>query len=109
VRSSLVASCYLPKTRIGHFGQFGLLACAHPGAAGRLLVEQAHFAKKLPLIEIREHHFVAIFVFDHDFDRARNDVVQNVRQIAGVDDHGLGRDCPDPAVAQETIDRWDIA
>ena len=29
--------------------------------------------------------------------------------LAGVNDHGLGRDCPDSAVAQETIDRWDIA
>ncbi len=60
----------LPKTRIGHFGELGLLAGAHPGAARRLFVEQAHFPEKLALVEIGEHHFVAVFVLDHDFDRA---------------------------------------
>ena len=86
-----------------------MLPGAHPGAAGGLLVEQAHFPEELAFVEIRQHHLVAVFVLDHDFDGAGDDVVQNIRQIAGMDDHGLGRDCPDPAVAQETIDRWDIA
>ena len=80
-----------------------------PSAACRLFVEQAHFAEELPLVQIGKHHLIAIFILDHDFDRAADDVVENVGQVAGVDDHGLGRDCPDPAVAQETIDRWDIA
>jgi hypothetical protein len=26
-----------------------------------------------------------------------------------MNDHGLGGDCPNAAVAQEAIDRWDIA
>ncbi len=99
----------LPEARIGHFGEFGLLTGAHPGAAGGLLVEQAHFAEKLPLVQVGEHHLIAVFVLDHDFDRAGNDVVENVRQITRVDDDRLGRDCPDTAVAQETIDRRDIA
>jgi hypothetical protein len=99
----------LPKARISHFCELGLLARAHPGAARRLFVEQAHFPEKLALVQVSEHHFVAVFVLDHDFDGTADDVVENVRQVPCMDDYRLGRDCPDSAVAQETIDRWDIA
>ena len=60
----------LPKARIGHFGKLGLLAGAHPGAAGRLFVEQSHFAEELAFVEVGEHHLVAVLVLDHDLDRA---------------------------------------
>ena len=100
---------YLPESRVGHFRELGLLAGANPGASRRLFVEQPHFAEELALVEVCQHHLVAVLILDHDLDRARDDVVEDVGQIARVDDDGLGRDCPDSAVAQETIDRGDIA
>jgi len=69
----------LAESRIGHLGQLGLLPCANPGAAGRLLVEQSHLAEELSLVQVCQHHFVAVLILDHDLDRARNDVVEDVR------------------------------
>jgi len=53
--------------------------------------------------------YTSILVLDHHLDRAADDVVEDVRQIAGVNDHGLGRDGPDPAIAQKAIDRRNVA
>src|SRR6185503_17130387 len=68
----------LAKTRIRHFGDLALRASAHPSAALRLLVEQPHLAEELTFVEIGEDHFVAVFVLDHHFDGAVDDVVENV-------------------------------
>src|SRR5450755_1938229 len=99
----------LPEARIGHFGKLSLLACAYPGAAGRLFVEQPHLAKELALIEVGQHHFVAVLILDHYFDRTTDDVVKNVGQVPGMNDDCFRRYGPYPAVAQETIDCRDIA
>ena len=99
----------LAEAGIGHFREFALLARAHPGAARRLFVEQAHLAEELTLVEVGEHHLVAFLVLDHHFDRAADDVVQDVGQVAGVDDDRLGGHRANPAVAQEPVDRRNIA
>ena len=75
----------LAEARIGHFRELAVVARAHPGAAQRRLVEQAHLAEELTLVEVGEHHLVAFLVFDHHFDRAADDVVEDVGQIARVD------------------------
>jgi len=77
VRSRRVANCVanskikpglsaaiLAKARIGHFGQFRLLARAYPRAARRLFIEQAHLAEELALVQIRQNHFVPSSVLD---------------------------------------------
>jgi hypothetical protein len=68
----------LTKARIRHFRDFALRARTHPGAALRLLVEQSHLAEELTLVEVGQYHFVAVFVFDHDFDGTVDDVVEHV-------------------------------
>ncbi len=79
----------LPEARIGHLGKFAGIAGADPGAAGRRLVKEAHLAEELPFVEVGEHHLVAFLVLDHHLDRAVDDVVQHIGQVARVDDHGL--------------------
>jgi hypothetical protein len=81
----------LPEARVGHFGELALVARAHPGAARGLFVEQAHLAEELALVEVGEHHLVAFLVLDHHLDRAADDVVEDVGQVAGVDDDRLRR------------------
>ena len=122
VRSRRVASCVasskiearalggdLAEARIGHFRELALVARAHPGAARRLLVEQAHLAEELTLVEVGEHHLVAFLVLDHHFDRAADDVVEDVGQIARVDHDRLGRHRANAAIAQKSVDRRNIA
>ncbi len=94
----------LAEAGVGHFRELALLAGAHPGTAGGLFVEQAHLAEELALVEVRQHHLVAFLVLDHDFDRAVHDVVEDVGQVAGVDDDRLRRHGADSAVAQEPVD-----
>jgi len=99
----------LPEARVRHLGELALVAGAHPGAAGGLLVEQAHLAEELPAVQVGQHHFVAFLILDHHFHRTADDVVEDVRQVAGVDDDGLGGDRADAAVTQEPVDRGDLA
>ena len=77
----------LAKSRIGHLGDFALGAGPNPGAACRLFVEQAHLTEELSFVQVSQDHLIAIFVLDHDFDRAVDDVIQNIGQIAGVNHH----------------------
>jgi hypothetical protein len=70
--------CDLPKARIRHLGDLALGASAHPGAALRLFIEQPHLAEELTFVQIGEDHLVAVFVLDHHFDGAVDDVVENV-------------------------------
>ena len=93
----------LPKTRIRHLGNFALRASSYPGTASWLLIEQTHFTEELPFVQVGKHHFVAVFVFDHDFDRTIDDVIQDVRQIAGVNHDRLGRDGTHTAIAQKSV------
>ena len=79
----------LAEARIGHFRELAVVARAHPGAAQWLFVEQAHLAEELTLVEVGKHHFVAFLVLDHHFNRAADDVVEDVGQIARVDHHRL--------------------
>ena len=95
----------LAEPRVSHFGDLTLCSCAHPRAARGLLVEQAHLAEELTLIQIGQYHFVAVFVLDHDFDRAFDDVVQDVRQITGMNHHGFRWNSPYTAITQEAINR----
>src|SRR2546430_1004477 len=88
---------------------FRSVARADPGAARRLLVEQAHLAEELPAVEVGQHHFVAFLVLDHHFYRTADDVVEDVRQVAGVNDDGLGGHRADAAVTQEPVDRRNLA
>ena len=99
----------LPETRVGHLGELALRAGAHPGAALRLVVEETHLAEELALVEVGQHHFVAFLVLDQDLHRALDDVVQDVRYVARVDEHGLGWNRADAAIAQEPIDRRNVA
>src|SRR5438105_4682851 len=99
----------LAETRISHLGELALIARADPGAARRLLVEQAHLAEELPEVEVGQHQLVAFLVLDHHFHRAADDVVEHVGQVAGVYDHGLGRHRADAAIAQEPVDRRNLA
>jgi hypothetical protein len=89
----------LPESRIGHFRDLAFGARAYPSAARGLLVEQAHLAEELALVEIGKHHLVAVLVLDHDLDRAIDDVVENVGQVTRMDHHGLRRHGSHPAVA----------
>ena len=94
----------LPESRVGHFGDFALGSGANPGAASRSLVEQSHLAKEFAFVEIGKHHFVAVLVFDHYFDRSVHDVIKNIGKIAGVNNDGFCRDGANPAKAQELVD-----
>ena len=75
----------LAEARIGHFREFAVVARAHPGAAQWRFVEQAHLAEELTLVEVGKDHLVAFLVFHHHFNRAADDVVEDVGQIARVD------------------------
>src|SRR5690606_4281949 len=99
----------LPEPRIRHLGDLAFSARPDPGAALRLLVEEPHLAEELALVEVREDHLVAVLVLDHHFDGPVDDVVQHVRQIAGMDHYRLRRHRSDPAVAEEAIYRGYIA
>src|SRR5262249_31124384 len=99
----------LPEARISHFRQLALVTGPYPGAAGGLLVEQPHLTEELTAVEVGEHHLVAFLVLDHDFNRAADDVVKDIRQVARMDHHRLRRYGPDPAVTQESVDSRDIA
>jgi hypothetical protein len=88
----------LAKTRICHFGDFAFGTRSDPGTASRLFIEQTHFTEELPFIQVSQHHLIAVFIFDHDFDRAINDVIENIGQIACVNHHGFRRYCPYAAV-----------
>ncbi len=70
--------CDLAEARIGHFRELAGIARADPRAAGGCLVEEAHLAEELSLVEVGEDHLVAFLVLDHHFDRAVDDVVQHV-------------------------------
>jgi ribulose-phosphate 3-epimerase len=99
----------LPEARVGHLRKFALRAGAHPGAALRLLVEEAHFAEELALVQVGQHHLVAFLVLDQDFDGALDDVVQHVGHVARVDEHGLRWHRANAAITQETVDRRNLA
>src|SRR5512146_1006220 len=100
----------LPETGIGHLRQLALVAGAHPGAARRLVAEEeAHLAEELTSVEVREHHLVAFLVLDHHLDRAADDVVKDIRKVTRMDDDRLRRYGADAAVAQEPVDRRDVA
>ena len=94
----------LPEAGVGHFGDFCRGTGSHPGAAGGLVVKQAHLAEELSLVQIGQHHLVAVLVLDHHFDRAIHDVVEAVRHVAGVDHDGLARYGAYAAVGQKTVD-----
>ena len=98
----------LTKSRVGHFCNFTFSACANPGASRRLLVKQPHFTEKLALVQVGQHHFIAILILDHDFDRAVDDVVQNVGKIAGMNHHRLGWDRAYPAITEESVYGWHV-
>jgi hypothetical protein len=70
---------------------------------------RTHFAEELPPVEVSEHHLVAFLVLDHDLHRAADDVVEDIRQISRVDDHGLGRHRAYAAITQEPVDRGNLA
>ena len=72
-------------------------------------VEQAHLAEELTLVEVGENHLVAFLVFDHHFDRAADDVVEDVGQIARVDHDRLRRNCANAAVTQKAVDCRNVA
>ena len=99
----------LAESWIGHLGDFAFNSRSHPGAACWLLVEKTHFAEELTLVQVRQHHFVAVFILDHHLDRSVDDVIQHIGQITGVDHNCLGRDSPYATVAQESIDCWYVA
>ena len=98
----------LPEARVGHLRKLAGVSRAHPGAARRLFVEQAHFAKELAAVEVSQHHLVAFLVLDHDFDRAADDVVQHVGKISRVDHDRLRRHGANSAVAQKPVDRRNV-
>ncbi len=98
----------MPETRVGHFCQFAGLTRADPGAARGALAEQAHLTEELSSGEVGQNHLVAFLVLNHHFDRAADDVVEDIRQITGVNEHGLGRHRANAAIAQEAIDRRNV-
>ena len=69
----------LAEAGIGHLGNLALGPRPDPGAARWLLIEKAHLAEELALVEVGQHHLVTVFILDHDFDRAVDDVVQDIR------------------------------
>src|SRR6185437_7326427 len=100
---------HLAEARIGHLRELAGVAGSHPGAARGLLIEQAHLAEELPLVEVGEDHLVAFLVLDHDLDGAIDHVIEHVGQVTGVDQHGFGWHRADAAVTQESIDRRNVA
>ena len=72
-------------------------------------MEQPHLTKELTFVEIGEDHFVAFLVFHHHFDRAADDVVEDVRQIARMDHYRLRRNRANTAVAQKPVDGRNVA
>src|SRR5690606_11854202 len=98
----------LAEAGVGHFGQLALVAGADPGAARRLLVEETHLAEELAAVEVSQHHFVAFLVLDHHFDGAADDVVEDIREVARVDDHGLGGNGANSTVTQKPVDRRNV-
>ena len=58
----------LAEARVGHLRELALRARAHPGAALRLFVEEAHLAEELALVEVGQHHLVAFLVLDQHLD-----------------------------------------
>jgi hypothetical protein len=89
----------LAKARVGHFCYLALGASADPGAACRLFVEEAHLTEELSFVQVSQDHLVAVFVLDHDFDRTVDDVIQNIRQVAGVNHYSFLRYRPYAAIA----------
>ena len=73
-----VFGCDLAEARVSHFGDFAFGPGANPSATGRLFVKQAHLTEELAFIEIGKDHLIAVFVFNHDFDRAVHDVIEHV-------------------------------
>ena len=99
----------LAETRVGHFRELAGRSRAYPGRPGGLVVDQAHFAEELALVEVGQHHFVAVLILDHDLNRPVHDVIQDIGQVAGVDHDGLGGDSPYAAITQEAVNRRHIA
>ena len=79
----------LSETRVGHFCDFAFYSSADPRAARWLFVEKAHLTEELSLVQVSQHHLIAVFVFDHDFNRSVNDVIQNIGQITRMNHHSL--------------------
>ena len=48
-------------------------------------------------------------VLDHHLDRAADDVVEDVGQVAGMDDDGLRRNGANTAITEKAIDRRNVA
>ena len=93
----------LAESRIGHLGDFALGACPYPGTAGGLFVEKAHLTEELSFVQVSQDHLITVFVLDHDFDRAVDDVMQNVRQIAGMNHYSFLRYRPHAAITQKSV------
>ena len=61
------------------------------------------------ILFLGKHHLVTVFVLDHDLDGTTNNVIKNIRQITGMDDHSFWRYCAHPAKAQELVYSRNIA
>ena len=89
-------------------GAFRGRALAAPGAAGLLLLEQPHFAKEVSRVEIGDHHFLAVIVFQNDRDRALDNVIEGVAGIPFVDDGGPVGVTTTMAVGQKVVEILDM-
>ena len=57
-----------------------------------LLVEEAHFAKKITWVEVGENNLFAVaIVFNHHRDRTLNNVIQGISMVTGIDNGAFRR------------------
>src|SRR6185312_4035603 len=94
----------LAEARVADLGQLAFAAGAYPGAAGRVVGEEAHLAEELAAVEIGDHDLVAVLVLDDHRHGSADDQEQAVGSVARIHHRRLGDEVADVAMTHEPVE-----